>query len=60
MPPAKKSPATKKAASKKPTKAQLENAIAAGWDPDDGVPPGGWDAHGKDPGPVEELEGPHD
>lgn len=46
---------------------QIENARTAGWDvgqPGDPdyprEPPAGWDAHGKDPGPVEVLEGPTD
>lgn len=32
-----------------PTAEQIENAKAAGWDPADGEPPGGWDAHGEPP-----------
>lgn len=32
-----------------PTPEQLANAIAAGWNPDDGEPPDGWDSHGTPP-----------
>lgn len=32
-----------------PTPEQIENARAAGWDPEDGPPPDGWDAHGSPP-----------
>lgn len=30
-----------------PTQEQIDNAKRAGWDPADGVPPGGWEAHGE-------------
>jgi hypothetical protein len=32
-----------------PTPQQIENARRAGWNPDDGEPPYGWDAHGTPP-----------
>lgn len=33
-----------------PTEEQIQNAKMAGWNPDDGEPPEGWDAHGSPPG----------
>lgn len=32
-----------------PTDEQIENARLAGWNPDDGEPPDGWDAHTAPP-----------
>jgi hypothetical protein len=38
-----------------PTAEQIENARKAGWDPDLGPPPGGWDVHGTPPPDDPEL-----
>jgi hypothetical protein len=38
-----------------PTPEQVENARRAGWDPDLGEPPAGWDAHGTPPTDDPEL-----